>query len=428
MKSILKVKYRRKRSKQHRHKEKIPREKRRSFWYQCSECGSKYAISSEIMVCPRCSKFQKQSEPLRGVLEVICDVELTRGFKNYDFLPVEKEFLPNISVGNTPLLEVNNLRNELGFKNLFIKDDTCNPTNSLKDRASYLVAGFAKKMKINDIVVASTGNAGSSMAGIGASANLNITIFLPKSAPKAKMIQSLQYGANVITVDGNYDKAFELSLEFSKKNKFLSRNTAYNPLTIEGKKTVSLEIYKTLDKSPDFVFVPTGDGAILGGVYKGFRDLQEYGFIQSIPTIVAVQAEGSDAIKTALRVGEFSPIEAKTIADSISVGIPRNGYYAIKQLKKYDGKCITVSDDEILFAQKELSSKEGLFTEPAGATAFAGFVKMKKELPKDATIVLLATGNGLKDIDSAMKMIEFPKKAITSIEELSTTENVNNEE
>jgi threonine synthase len=388
------------------------------FHYQCSECGKNYEITPEIMVCPECSKSQNSNKPLRGILEVICDGELDNEFSIFDFLPIEKRFFPKIPVGNTPLWQPNNLRNEFGFENLFIKDDTCNPTNSFKDRASYLVAAFAKKWGIKEIVVASTGNAASSMAGIGASANLNITIFMPESAPKAKMIQSLQYGAKVITVAGNYGKAFDLSLKYSKKNNFLSRNTAYNPMTIEGKKTVSLEIYQSLKKSPDFVFVPTGDGAILGGVYKGFKDLKKYGFIKIIPTIVAVQAEGSNAICEALRSDEFSPIEAKTIADSISVGIPRNGYYVIQQLEKYNGKCITVSDDEILTAQKQLSSSEGLFTEPAGATAFAGFKKIKNNLSKDAMIVLLATGNGLKDIDSAMEKVKFPKRAITSLEEL----------
>ncbi|MEA1986990.1 MAG: threonine synthase [Candidatus Marinimicrobia bacterium] len=388
------------------------------FYYKCSECEREYEITPDIMVCPECSKSQKKDEPLRGILEVVCDGKLDDNFSNFDLLPVEEKYFPKIPVGNTPLWEVKNLRKKFGFENLFIKDDTCNPTSSLKDRASFLVSAFAQKNKIKEIVVASTGNAGSSMAGIGASANLDITIFMPKSAPKAKMIQGLQYGANVILVDGSYDKAFDLSLEYSNKNKFLSRNTAYNPLTIEGKKTVSLEIFRDLKKVPDFVFVPVGDGAIIGGVYKGFKDLKKNGLIEKMPTIIAVQSEGSNAICQAMKSGKFEPIDAKTIADSISVGIPRNGYYAIKQLKKYNGKCMTVSDEEILIAQKELSSSEGLFTEPAGATAFAGFKKMRNELSKDAKIVLLATGNGLKDIDSAMDKIKFPENAIKSIEEL----------
>ena len=217
---------------------------------------------------------------------------------------------------------------------------------------------------------------------------------------------------------GTYDDAFDLSLEYSRKHNILSRNTAYNPLTIEGKKTVSLEIYHQLEKVPDYVFVPTGDGVILGGVYKGFRDLLKLGMIKNIPTIIAVQAEGSNAIASAFKSGQFTPIDAQTVADSISVGIPRNGYYALKQLKRYNGRCVTVSDDAILATQKELSAKAGLFAEPAASASYAGFLKMKDEIDKDATVVLLITGNGLKDVDSAMAKIDFPSKSIRSLEEL----------
>jgi len=388
------------------------------FKYQCSECGREYNITPDIMVCPECSKMQEPAKPLRGILEVVLNGKMDKKLSVLNFLPVDNQYFPNIPVGNTPLWKPVKLNEELEFPNLYIKDDTHNLTGSLKDRASYLVAAFAKREGIREIVVASTGNAASSMAGIGAAAGLNITIFLPESAPRAKMVQSLQYGANVILVAGNYDKAFNLSLEYSRKYNILSRNTAYNPLTIEGKKTVSLEIYQTLKRLPDFVFVPTGDGVILGGVYKGFRDLQKLGFLDKIPTIVAVQAEGSDAIARAFKEGGFTEIDAHTVADSISVGIPRNGYYALKQLKQYNGKCVTVSDDEIIDAQKELSSKAGLFTEPAAAASYAGFLKMRQKIHKDATVVLLATGNGLKDIDSAIKGVDFPKKAISSLEEL----------
>lgn len=389
------------------------------FTYQCSECGREYNITPDIMVCPECSKIQEPDKPLRGILEVVLNGKTDKKLSVLNFLPVDNQYFPNIPVGNTPLWKPTILNKELGFPNLFIKDDTRNLTGSLKDRASYLVAAFAKREGISEIVVASTGNAASSMAGVGAAAGLNITIFLPESAPRAKMVQSLQYGARVIMVAGNYDRAFDLSLEFSRKSKnVLSRNTAYNPLTIEGKKTVSLEIYQTLKRSPDFVFVPTGDGVILGGVYKGFRDLQKMGFLDKIPTIIAVQAEGSDAIARAFKECGFTEIDAHTVADSISVGIPRNGYYALKQLKQYNGKCVTVSDEEILIAQKELSSKAGLFTEPAASASYAGFLKMRQKIHNDATVVLLTTGNGLKDIDSAIKGVQFPKKAISSLEEL----------
>lgn len=388
------------------------------FHYQCTQCGREFDITPELMLCPDCSRNQKPDEPLRGVLEVKLSGRLRRQLKVSDLLPVAAEYFPMIPIGNTPLWRPANLSQKLGFPNLLIKDDTYNLTGSLKDRASYLIAAFAKREGIKTIVLASTGNAASSMAGVGAAAGLNIIIFLPENAPKAKMVQALQYGARVIPVAGSYDDAFDLSLEYSRRHKILSRNTAYNPLTIEGKKTVALEIYHQLGKAPDYIFVPTGDGVILGGVYKGFRDLLQQRIIAKVPTVVAVQAEGSDALASAFEKGEFTPINAQTVADSIAVGIPRNGYYALKQLKEYGGKCVTVSDDAILNAQRELSSAAGLFAEPAAAASYAGLLEMKDELEKDASIVLLVTGSGLKDIDVAMTKIEFPSKSITSLEEL----------
>ncbi|RKZ33540.1 pyridoxal-5'-phosphate-dependent protein subunit beta, partial [bacterium] len=297
---------------------KNSQQKTLSFYYQCTECGSEYEITPEIMVCPICSRKQKNYEPLRGILSVEIAGELPDEFEILDILPVEKKYFPDIPVGDTPLWEPKNIRDELGFTNLFLKDDTLNPTGSLKDRASYLVAGFVRKHNINNIAVASTGNAASSMAGVGASAGISVTIFVPKNAPQAKLIQSLQYGARVIPVDGNYDYAFDISLEYSRITGALSRNTAYNPLTIEGKKTVSLEIFKQLGKAPDFIFVPVGDGVILAGVYKGFLDLKKLGYITDIPIVYGVQSQGSSAICDYFHTGKFTKsYSAETIADSI---------------------------------------------------------------------------------------------------------------
>ncbi len=336
----------------------------------------------------------------------------------FAFLPVEKKYYPSVPLEPTPLWQSERLTDKTGFPHLYLKDETRQLTGSLKDRASLLVAAFARREGIREIAVASTGNAGSSMAGIGAAAGLKITLFLPKTAPRAKMIQALQYGARVIPVDGNYDRAFDLSMAYSKKNGILSRNTAYNPLTIEGKKTVSLEIFHQLGNTPDIIFVPVGDGVILSGVYKGFRDLKEQGLTDRIPHVVAVQAKGSDAIAQALENGSFTPVAACTLADSISVDIPRNGYAALKHLKENKGSCVTVTDDEILKAQKELASTSGLFAEPAAAASYAGFLKIKDTIPKDKKVVLLITGNGLKDTGTAQKGIVFPSQAISSPEAL----------
>ncbi len=388
-----------------------------SFKYKCSLCDLEYEISPELMLCPDCSLKQKPRQPLNGVLEV----ELSGTLKSenpLDFLPVDRNFFPSIPVGNTPLWHPKNLSAKVGLSELFLKDDGVNPTGSFKDRASFLVAAFARKYQIKEIVVASTGNAGSSMAGVGAAAGLKVKLFLPKNAPPAKMIQSLQYGAEVVIAEKNYDQAFSLSLEYSKLYGGLNRNTAYNPMTIEGKKTISFELLQQLKKEPDHIFVSVGDGVIISGIYKGFRDLLKLDLIKNIPVIHGIQASGSSAIYRAMKSGFFDFSPSKTVADSISVDVPSNGLLAKKNLENYGGHCILVTDEEILLAQKELSSTCGLFSEPASATAYAGLLKQKELINKNETCVVLLTGNGLKDIKSANKKIIIPKNSINSLEHL----------
>jgi len=266
--------------------------------------------------------------------------------------------------------------------------------------------------------LASTGNAASSMACVGAACGLKITVFLPKKAPAAKRVQVLQYGAILKEVDASYDVAFDRSLEYSRETGVLSRNTAYNPLTIEGKKTAAFEIVRDIAKlhangstgkqfiSPDHVFVAVGDGVILAGLYKGFEDLVRLGRISKVPAIWACQAAGSSALARAFASGGFqNSVPSDTLADSISVDVPRNGSHALGKLRKHGGKAIIVSDAEILAAQLELSSKAGLFAEPSASTAWAGFVKARPGLNTTDTAVVMITGSGLKDIAGAMKAL-----------------------
>jgi len=389
------------------------------FSYRCSDCGQPYTIDPKLTVCPTCAKQQAPDQPLRGVLEVELAGDADKEFDVFDLLPVPRPYFPPIPVGNTPLWQPVNLRRSLGFANLYIKDDGLNPTCSLKDRASFLVSAFAAQYGINEIVLASTGNAGSSMAGVAAAAGQKVTLFLPATAPEAKLIQALQYGATVHRVDGPYDAAYDLSLEYSNRFGGMNRSTAYNPMTLEGKKTVSLEIFQQLDDVPDYLFVSTGDGCILSGVYKGFQDLGHLGLIRRIPTVISVQAAGSDALHRAFQTGKFEARPSQTVADSICVDVPRNGRHALNQLHAHNGRVITVSDEEIIAAQARLSRTTGLFSEPAGAAAFAGFLKIKAELPPAAGIVILVTGNGLKDSIAARRGIAVPAETIQSLSDIT---------
>lgn len=392
------------------------------FNYVCTQCGKTFDIDPGLMVCPVCSAGQRADRPLAGVLEV----ELKPGpgetfgpdFDVFDLLPVPRVFFPPIPVGDTPLWAPANLRSELNLPGLYIKDDGANPTNSLKDRASYLVSAFAAQHGVKEIVLASTGNAGSSMAGVGAAAGQRITLFLPRAAPKAKLVQALQYGARVLRVEGSYDDAYDLSSAYSAKHGGMSRNTAYNPMTLEGKKTAALEIFQQLGRTPDVVFVATGDGCILSGLYKGFSDLKKLGLADRIPALVSVQAEGSDALHRAWKGEGWRAGPSQTVADSISVDVPRNGLHALEKLKEHGGRVMTVSDEEIIAAQARLSRTSGLFTEPAGAAAMAGLLKAAPEMDPESTIVVLATGNGLKDVSTAGRGVDVPEKTIKSLEDI----------
>jgi threonine synthase len=274
-----------------------------------------------------------------------------------------------------------------------------------------VVSAFAKENGIDTIVAASTGNAGSSLAGMCAAQGQKAVIFVPSTAPKAKLTQIMMYGATLVPVAGNYDKAFDLSIEATKRFGWYNRNTAFNPFTIEGKKTVSFELYsQSHEQIPDYIFVPVGDGVIISGVYKGFEDLLELGLIGEMPIIIAVQAARSSNLVDNIGKEEFVSTPSDTIADSISVDIPRNFHMAAGYITKYHGQTITVSDDDILRASSILAKNTGIFTEPASAAAFAGFLTYKNRflIPKASTVVVLLTGSGLKDLNAVQSLFDIP--------------------
>lgn len=401
------------------------------FKYQCTNCQNEYPADKVYYLCPECELNYRDELPPKGVLRVLYDYKnLTEELsfdklkqnKWLDLLPIkELENLPKLKIGNTPLYHFQKLGEEsLGF-DLYLKDDSQNPTFSFKDRASAIVSAFAKENNLDTIVAASTGNAGSSIAGICASQGQKAIVMVPASAPVAKLTQIVMYGAQIIPVKGTYDDAFDLSIKATKHFGWYNRNTAFNPLTIEGKKTVSFELYDQLQENiPDRIFVPVGDGVIISGVYKGFEDLLNLGFIDKIPTIVAVQSSGSDNLVRNISKENFEVKPSYTLADSISVDYPRNFYMAKDFLKKYNGEWITVSDVDIIDASKYLSYATGLFAEPAAATAFAGILKYKQEnkIETASKNVVLLTGSGLKDIESLVNELRIPKAIEPKLNEL----------
>ncbi len=358
-------------------------------------------------MCPACGEDYQPGMPLPGVLEALFDyAEISRRWQELPavelFCPLEERYFPEIPVGNTPFYQSFRLGKVLGLSNVWLKNDSLNPSGSLKDRASLLLAAESTRLGETKVVTASTGNAASALAAVCAAAGLQAVIFAPGSAPPAKLAQIKVHGAELILVDGTYDDAFAQSLAYTQKNGGLNRNTAYHPFTIEGKKTAGLEIFlQNGQKVPDWLVVPVGDGVILAGIHKAFIDLQRAGIISRLPRLLAVQADSSDAITSYWETGKYADARKPyTIADSISVRTPSNAHWAVRALHETKGHAVRVTDKEILAAQKELACLTGVFAEPAAAAALAGLQKAvgEKINAEREQVVLLITGHGLKDI------------------------------
>jgi threonine synthase len=415
--------------------------------YKCSICGEEYAPNEVEYVCP------KHGDD--GVLDAIYDYKAIKQqidpkkladrqsaaslnlFRYKSLLPIDSESdeLP-LHIGWTPLYRAPSVEKMLGIKEVWIKDDGRNPTASFKDRASSVVVVKARELKRDLITTASSGNAGAALAGMAASVKMPTVIFVPQTAPQAKVAQLLIYGSIVFLVKGNYDAAFDLCLQASKEFGWYCRNTAYNPITVEGKKTASLEICEQLTISnqqsaisnwvaPDRIFVSVGDGNIISGLHAGLRDLAALNWIDRMPKLMGIQAEGSAAVYNAWKAGktEITPVKGKTIADSINVDLPRDGRRAVRSIRETKGESLTVSDDEILDAMRVLARETAVFAEPAASTAFAGLLKAAQanRIGKDERVVVVITGNGLKDATSAIKaagqahVIEPDLKAVKAV-------------
>lgn len=399
--------------------------------YRCSLCNSEYLPGQVTYTCPKDG----------GNLDVVLDYEAIQAkyqpedivsrtdFSLWRYLPMlpvaeyPGDGTPLHAVGWSPVFGLARLGNALGIKNLWLKDESGNPTASFKDRASAIVVARAREIKAEVVITASTGNAGAALAGMAASVGQKAVILAPKTAPPAKVAQLLIFGAQVFLVDGTYDDAFDLTVEAAKEFQWYCRNTGYNPFTAEGKKTAAFEIWEwwrtarqraltsaaTSPNSPPLtIFVSVGDGNIISGIHKGFKDLVKLGWLERVPRLIGVQARGSAAIAKAFHSGTetITPVSAKTLADSISVDLPRDGVRAVRAARETGGTYVTVSDAEILRAIADLGEL-GIFAEPAGATAYAGVVRAAADgiVNEDEPILVINTGSGLKDVKAAMRAV-----------------------
>jgi threonine synthase len=384
---------------------------------RCVRCDAVAPIADGTYVCPQCAGnvlVEYDYDQVRRALrreDLAGDPDRTI-WRYAPLLPVA-ERLEGPPVGWTPLVAAPNLARSLGLRELRLKDDGRNPSASFKDRASAVALQRARETGHALVTGASTGNAASATAVLAAAVGVRARIFVPRTAPRAKIAQLMTFGAEVLAVDGTYDQAFDLCLEATRRFGWYNRNTGFNPYTREGKKTVSFEICEQSGWTvPDLVVVPVGDGNIISGVWKGFVELERLGLTDRTPRLLAAQAAGSAAIvDAAAGDGVIRPVSGDTVADSISVSLPRDGEAAVRALRESRGFGVTVDDDAILAAIGEVARGAGVFAEPAAACAWAGLKAAVAQGKVDAawSVVVLITGNGLKDVAAAMKKAGEPR-------------------
>lgn len=378
----------------------------------CFVCGRNFPYGN-LLTCPDCG--------IQGILDVRYDEKAAFShlaaklssrpldhWRYREMLPLSPDvILPNLHVGWTPVYDVPRLAGAVGVHTLTLKDDGRNPTNSFKDRASSVGVMKAMEFGFDSIACASTGNAASSLAGFAAAVGLKSFIFVPQRAPEPKVTQLLVFGATVVRVEGTYENAFDLCRQACEEYGWYNRNSGTNPYLVEGKKTAGLEIGEQMAKKvPDWVVVPVGDGCTIGGIGKGLEEMKRFGFIDRMPRLLGVQARGSCPIVEAFQSGrDLVPGGADTVADSIAVGTPRNWRRAIRHVKASHGAMAAVADEEILESIRLTARFGGVFGEPAGVTGIAGLRRAVEQgiVGREESALVVVTGNGLKDIQSARR-------------------------
>jgi len=400
----------------------------------CVVCGKTY--SREVLyTCPACGP--------EGILEVIYDytriqevfhpetlANRPQDISRYkELLPInETQQLPHTKIGWTPIFATIKLASTLGVARLYIKDEGRNPTASFKDRASAIGVAKAQELGFTDIACASTGNAASSLAGAAAAVGLRSTIFVPENAPEPKVMQLLIFGARVVRVKKPatgitaYEAAYDLCMQACERYGWYNRNCAINAYLVEGKKTCGLEIAEQMQtQMPDWVVVSVGDGCTIAGVGKGLAEMQRLGWIDRIPKLLGVQAEGAAPIaKTFFEGGELVPARGESIAESIAVSKPRNWRKAIHAIRESNGTMIVVTDEEILQAQQLTARLGGVFGEPAGVAGIAGVKKAVASgvIQNSASVLVVVTGSGLKDISAVRRTVTMPEPIEGEMERL----------
>jgi threonine synthase len=315
-------------------------------------------------------------------------------------LPFTPDVEPvSLEEGGTPLVRTGRFSTGVGLQNLFAKNDGQNPTGSFKDRGMSVAVTRAKTLGAKALVCASTGNTAASLAAYAAKAGMDAVVVVPRAGVAlGKLGQAFAYGARVFGIEGNFDQALATVFDLVRKDDRFYLVNSVNPFRIEGQKIAAFEIYEQLSRVPDYLVLPVGNAGNISAIWKGFKELRELGIVDTLPKMIGVQAAGAAPLAAAVASGEpFSPLkEPRTVASAIRIGNPVSWKKALNAIGESGGDAVVVSDDEIMDAKKKLAQEEGLLVEAASAAPFAALIKLK--MPREAAVVCIATGNGLKDL------------------------------
>jgi threonine synthase len=385
---------------------------------ECIECGTKFKIDERFYTCPKCDgllEVEFETSELKRELDLKrLKAEAPSVWKYHAFMPIlDKTKIVSLREGGTPLYRCDNLAEEIGVRELYVKFEGANPTGSFKDRGMTVGVTKALEFGVKTVACASTGNTSASLAAYAAKAGLKCLVLLPsKKVALGKLAQAMMYGAKVIPIRGNFDEALALVSKICEERKDIYLLNSVNPFRPQGQKTIGFEIADQLGwKVPDRVVVPMGNCANIWAIYKGFFEFDAVGLTKGIPMMTGIQAEGSMPIVDAIKRGleKFVPVKKpETIATAIRIGNPVNGPKAIRAIRNSKGTAESVTDEEIIAAQKMLARLEGIGVEPASASTVAGLKKLvgTGAIDRGEKVVCVTTGDLLKDPEEAIQVSE----------------------
>jgi threonine synthase len=384
---------------------------------RCRECGRDFP-PIKVYVCKHCL----------GPLEVTYDIEsinlVRESFRDRpktvwryrELLPVgDLERVVDLGAGFTPLHRCNRLAKAIGLRDLYIKDDTVNPTNSFKDRPAAVAVSKAMEFGAKAVGCASTGNLAAAVAAHAARAGLPCYVFIPANTEAGKVLQASTFGAEIIAVNGTYDEVNRLAVQAAESLDWAFANINLRPYYVEGSKTLAFEICEQLGwRAPDHIIVPTASGALLCAIWRGLKQFWQLGLVDRKKTrVTAAQPSGCAPIANAFKSNsdEVEPVEnPQTMAKSLAIGDPADGVYALKAIKESGGAAESATDQEIIEAVKLLAKTEGIFAEPAGGVAVAVLKKLVEagQISSDEEIVCCVTGSGFKSLDVLVENVPKP--------------------